>query len=309
MYTSLQNKILPLPDDVIVYPAHGPGSSCGKNLGPDTFSTIGDERKTNYALKPQTQEDFIKAVTEGLGDPPSYFQMNAKINKEGYSSLEDVKQKGLTPLSITGLKDKFKEDVVLLDTRPAALFSSGYIPGSIFIGLEGRFAEWAGSILPFNQRMMLVTEEGKEEETIIRLARVGFDKVEGYLKGGFETWRNSGEPVDMIIYIEADELGMDLQHDDNVEVIDVRKENEFAEGHITDAINLPLSDLKDIVQIANIDPNKNLYIHCAGGYRSTIACSLLKRQGYHNLRNVQGGWNKIKDEKRIKTEKEASVLN
>ncbi len=309
MYDTLQNKILPLPDDVIVYPAHGPGSSCGKNLGPETISTIGNEKKTNYALKTQTKENFVKVVTEGLGDPPSYFQVNAKINKEGYDSLEEVKQKGMTALSVEDFKNKLKEDVVLLDTRPASVFSLGYIPGSIFIGLEGRFAEWAGSILPFSQRMILITEEEKEEETIIRLARVGFDKVEGYLKGGFEAWRKSGEPIDLLIEVEADELGMDLLHDDNVEVIDVRKENEFAEGHIKNAINLPLSDLTDIVQIANIDPNKNLYVHCAGGYRSTIASSLLKRQGYHNLRNVQGGWNKIKDEPRIKTEKEASVLN
>lgn len=309
MYDTLQNKILPLPDNVIVYPAHGPGSSCGKNIGPETYSTIGDEKKTNYALKPQTKEDFIKIVTEGLGDPPSYFQLNAKINKEGYDSLEEVKRKGMTPLSVEDLKKKLKGDVVLLDTRPARVFALGYVPGSIFVGLEGRFAEWAGSILPFDQPMALVTEVGKEEETIVRLARVGFDKVEGYLDGGYEAWVNSGEPIDMLIEVEADELGMDLLHDENIEVIDVRKENEFAEGHIKNAINLPLSDMTDIVQIANIDPNKNLYVHCAGGYRSTIASSLLKRQGYHNLRNVQGGWNKIKDEPRIKTEKEASVLN
>lgn len=309
MYDTLQSKILPLPNDVFVYPAHGPGSSCGKNLGPETHSTIGDEKKTNYALKPHTKEDFIKVVTEGLGDPPSYFQVNAKINKEGYDSLEEVKRKGMTALSVEDLKKKLKDDVVLLDTRPASVFATGYVPGSIFVGLEGRFAEWAGSILPFDQPMALVTEVGKEEETIVRLARVGFDKVEGYLEGGYEAWINSGESIDMLIEVEADELGMDLLHDENIEVIDVRKENEFAEGHIKNAINLPLSDMTDIVQIANIDPNKNLYVHCAGGYRSTIASSLLKRQGYHNLRNVQGGWNKIKEEPRIKTEKEASVLN
>ena len=170
---------MPLNDDIIVYPAHGPGSSCGKDLGPETFSTIGEQKKTNYALQPQSKEEFIKAVTTGLADAPAYFPINAKINKEGYDSLAKVKSKGLTKLNIEEFKEKLNEDVIVLDTRKATDFKEGFIPGSIFIGLEGRFAEWVGSLLPFHQRIILVTEPGQEEETIIRMARVGFDKVEG----------------------------------------------------------------------------------------------------------------------------------
>jgi hydroxyacylglutathione hydrolase len=309
MYDSLQNKILPLQDDVIVYPAHGPGSSCGKSLGPDTFSTIGEQKKTNYALQPQTREEFIKAVTTGLNAAPVYFAINAKINKEGYESIDKVKLKGLTGLTVAEFKKKIKENVIILDTRNETVFTQGFIPGSIFIGLEGRFAEWAGTLISFQQRIILVTETGKEEETIIRLARVGFDKVEGYLQGGFEAWKDAGEEIDMIIDVEADELALDLKHDPKLTVIDVRRETEFGDGHIKNAVNLPLSDMTDVAQLANFEENQNLYVHCGGGYRSIIAASLMKRQGYHNLRNILGGWNKIKEEKNIEIEKEASVLN
>ncbi|HEV8081170.1 MAG TPA: rhodanese-like domain-containing protein [Chitinophagaceae bacterium] len=309
MYDTIQNKILPLQDDLIVYPAHGPGSSCGKNLGAETFSTIGEQKKSNYALQPQSKEEFIKAITTGLSAAPVYFAINAKINKEGYDSLKDVKTKGLIALNIQEFKKKIDEDVIVLDTRKAIVFTHGFVPGSIFIGLEGRFAEWAGSLIPFHQRIVLVTDIGMEEETIIRLARVGFDKVEGYLQGGFEAWKQAGEKIDLIIDVEADELALDIKHDPKLTVLDVRRETEFGDGHIKDAVNLPLSDMTDIAQIANFDEDQNLYVHCAGGYRSVIAASLMKRQGYHNLRNVLGGWSKIKEEKNIKTEKEASVLN
>ena len=309
MYDTIQNKILPLADDIIVYPAHGAGSSCGKNLGPNNFSTIGEERQTNYALQPQTKEAFIKAVTEGLTDAPKYFAVNAQINMEGYESLDNVKQNGLTPLSITAFKKLMNEDVLVLDTRHADIFTQGFIPGSIFIGLEGRFAEWAGSLLPFEKPMILVTEPGMEEETVIRLSRVGFDKMLGYLQGSFEAWQAAGEKVDLIINIEADELAMDLPHDPNLVVVDVRREAEYADGHVKGAQNIPLNEMTDVVTIANFEDNQNLYIHCAGGYRSVIASSLIKRQGVHNLRNVLGGWGKIKEEKNIITEKDASVLN
>ena len=309
MYDTIQNKILPLADDIIVYPAHGPGSSCGKDLGPDTFSTIGEQKKSNYALQPQTREDFIKAVTTGLSAAPVYFAINAKINKEGYDSLDDIKAKGLTALTVEEFKTKMAEDVLVLDTRNSAVFTHGFVPGSVSIGLEGRFAEWAGTLIPFHQRMILVTDPGMEEETIIRLARVGFDKMEGYLKGGFEAWKNAGELVDLIIDIEADELALDLKHDPKLAVVDVRNETEFGDGHVKDATNLPLSDMTDVAQIANFDDDQNLYVHCGGGYRSVIALSLMKRQGFHNLRNILGGWDKIKEEKNIAIEKEASVLN
>jgi hydroxyacylglutathione hydrolase len=309
MYDTIKNKILPLADDVIVYPAHGAGSSCGKNLGPNNFSTIGEERKTNYALQPQTKEAFIKAVTEGLTDAPKYFVVNAQINMEGYDSLETVKQNGLTPLPIAAFKKLMNEDVLVLDTRHADIFTQGFIPGSIFIGLEGRFAEWAGSLLPFEKPMILVTEPGMEEETVIRLSRVGFDKMLGYLQGSFEAWVAAGEKVDLIINIEADELAMDLPHDPNLVVVDVRREAEYADGHVKGAQNIPLNEMTDVVTIANFEDNQNLYIHCAGGYRSVIASSLIKRQGVHNLRNVLGGWAKIKEEKNIITEKDVSILN
>jgi hydroxyacylglutathione hydrolase len=309
LFESLQHKIISLPGDVLVYPAHGAGSACGKNLGPDTFSTIGKEKETNYALLANTKEDFIKAVTEGLTAPPQYFPINAKINKEGYDSMEEILAKSLKPLSITLFKKAVEQEALIVDTREGNLFTHGYVPGSIFIGLEDRFAEWAGSLLPFTENIVLVTEQGMERETIIRLARVGFNKVIGYLQGGFEAWKAAGEPIDMIIDIEADELAMDIPFDDKLVVVDVRRPTEFAEGHVKDAINMPLNEMNDLVNIANFEEEQNLYVHCGGGYRSVIAASLLKRQGIHNIRNVLGGWNKIKEESKIKTEKEKSVLN
>ncbi len=309
MYDTIQNKFMPLNNDVIVYPAHGPGTSCGKNIGPETYTTIGEQKKSNYALQPQTREQFITAVTTGLNIPPAYFSINAKINKEGYSSLDEVKRKGLTPLSVEDFKLKINKDMLVLDTRTSTEFSNGFVPGSLFIGLEGRFAEWAGTLLPFHQHVILVAEPGKEEEAIVRLARVGFDNVEGYLDGGIEAWKNAGEIIDIIIDVEANELAMDLPFDENLIVLDVRKENEFAKGHVKDSMNFPLADMNDVALIANLEENKNIYIHCGGGYRSLIAASILKKHGYHSIRNIVGGWGKIKEQKNIKTEKEAAVLN
>jgi hydroxyacylglutathione hydrolase len=309
MYDSLHSKIFPLADDVIIYPAHGPGSSCGKNLGPNTFSTIGEEKRYNYALKAATKEEFIKEVTDGIAPPPQYFPINAKINKEGYDSLDEVLTKGLKPFSIEEFKGEIKSGAIILDTRKATEFTQGFIPGSISIGLEGRFAEWAGSLLPFNTPLILVTDPGKEKETIVRLARVGFDKVKGYLEGGFEAWKSSGEEIDLIVDVEPDELLMDLPFDKNMIVLDVRRQTEYADGHLKDALNTPLNEMNDPGNMANFDENQNIYVHCAGGYRSVIAASLLKRQGIHNLRNVLGGWNKIKELEKIDIVKESSVLN
>jgi hydroxyacylglutathione hydrolase len=199
--------------------------------------------------------------------------------------------------------------MVTLDTRNAADFTLGFVPGSIFIGLEGRFAEWAGSLLPFDAPMIVVTEPGKEKETIIRLARVGFDKVKGYLDGSYEAWKNAGEPIDMIIDVEADELMMDIPHDTNLVVVDVRRETEFADGHLKQALNIPLNDMTDPASMVNLEEDQNIYVHCAGGYRSVIASSLLKRQGIHNLRNIVGGWAKIKEQEKADIVKETSVLN
>ena len=309
MYDTLTKKILPLPDDVIVYPAHGPGSSCGKNLGPNTFSTIAEERKNNHALQPQSKEDFITSVTTGLSTAPVYFAVNASINQKGYEAIDIVKTRGLQPLSIEQFKQLVKEDAVILDTRPATEFTENFIPGSLFIGLEGRFAEWAGSLLPFDKKIILITPTGKEEETVIRLSRVGFDKMNGVLSGGFEAWRNAGEKTDMIIDVEPDELMMDIPHDPNLVIVDVRKAVEHADGHLKGSVNLPLSDMTDVALLAQFEEDENLYVHCGGGYRSVIALSILKREGINNVRNILGGWAKIKEEEKAVIEKDTSVLN
>lgn len=310
LFDSLRSKIVPLPDNVIIYPAHGPGSSCGKNLGPNTHSTLKEEKETNYALKAESKEDFVRVVTDGLDVPPSYFSINARINKEGYDSLEEVLQSGLTPLELKAFKKWITDDdAILLDTRASDVFVAGFIPGAVSIGLDGRFAEWAGSLLPFNRPIVLVTKPGEEKDSVVRLARVGFDKVKGFLEGGFAAWTDAGEPIDMIIDVEADELAMDIPFDENLLVLDVRRETEFADGHIKDAVNLPLQELVDPGSMAILEERHNLYVHCGGGYRSVIAASLLKRQGFHNLRNVTGGWGKIKDQKGIEIVKEKSVLN
>ena len=293
LYDSIQRKLMPLSDEVTVYPAHGPGSACGKSLGPNTFSTIGDEKATNYAMKATSKADFIKQVTDGIAPPPQYFPINARINKEGYDPLDAVIEKGMQSLSVTDFKSAIRENTILLDTRPATEFTTGFVPGSISIGLEGRFAEWAGGLLPFDAPMLLITETGKEKESIVRLARVGFDKIEGHLQGGYEAWVNAGEEIDLIIDVEADELLMDLPHDPNLIVVDVRKESEFETDHLKEAVNMPLNGLTDPGSMANIEDHQNLYIHCAGGYRSVIAASLFKRQGFHQIRNVLGGWSAI----------------
>ncbi|MCF8449214.1 MAG: MBL fold metallo-hydrolase [Taibaiella sp.] len=299
MYDTLNNKIKPLHDNILVYPAHGPGSSCGKSLGPETHSTIGAQKATNYALQDMTKEEFIKTVTTGLSTPPVYFPINAGINQKGYEPLDDVYAKGLEALSVADFKARVKDGAWILDTRPSTVFTIGFVPESISIGLDGRFAEWAGTILPYNQPLVLVTEPGKEKESITRLARVGIDNVNGYLNGSYEAWQDAGEPIDLIIDIEADEFAMDLPHDPLLDVIDVRKPSEFDIAHVKGARNFPLDTLTDPLNVAMIEDDHNLYVHCAGGYRSVIAASLLKRHGYHNLRNVLGGFAKIKTEKTI----------
>ena len=296
LYDSLHQKIMPLADDVIVYPAHGAGSSCGKNLGSETFSTIGTQKQTNYALQPQTKEDFIIAVTDGLAAPPQYFPINAKINKEGYESLDTVLANGLKPLTVQEFKEKIATfEPIILDTRNATVFTQGFVPGSISIGLEGRVAEFAGSILPFDQAILLVCEPGTEKESIVRLARVGFENIIGHLAGGFNAWATANETIDLIIDVEADELAMDIPFDPNMVIVDVRKTSEFDKGHIKEALTIPLDELTDPASMANFDDNQNIYIHCAGGYRSVIASSLIKRQGIHNIRNVVGGFKAISE--------------
>ncbi len=287
LYDSLHEKIMPLADDVIVYPAHGAGS---------IFSTIGSQKQTNYALQPQTKEDFIIAVTDGLAAPPPYFPINAKINKEGYESLDTVLANGMKALSVAAFKELITTfEPIILDTRNATVFTQGFVPGSISIGLEGRFAEFAGRILPFDQAILLVCEPGTEKESIVRLARVGFENIIGHLAGGFNAWVTAGETPDLIIDVEADELAMDIPFDPNMVIVDVRKTSEFDKGHIKEALTIPLDELTDPASMANFDDNQNIYIHCARGYRSVIAASLIKRQGIHNIRNVLEGFKAISE--------------
>jgi len=222
------------------------------------------------------------------------------INKKGYDLLENVYEKGLKSLSVNAFKKLAEEGAWIIDTRSSLLFTLGFIPESISIGLDGRFAEWAGSLIPFDQPLIIVTETGKEKETVTRLARVGLDKILGYLEGGVDAWQKAGQQIDMIIDIEPDELAMDIPFDNKLEIIDVRKPAEFEAGHIKGAVNLPLNTLTDILNVAMLDDSNNMYIHCQGGYRSVIAASILKKHGFNNIRNVLGGFSKIKDVKSIK---------
>lgn len=308
LFNSVQ-KLKQLPDDLIVYPAHGPGSSCGKNLGPETFSTIGEQKSTNYAMLAQDEQQFIKEVTDGLEDPPQYFLTDARINQEGYTALDEVIRQSNIALDIAAFKAEIKKGAWILDTRSPELFAEGFVPGAVNIGLKGRFAEWVGMLIPFHQPVILVTEPGEEEEAIIRMARVGFDQVKGYLKGGYVFWKNAGESSDMVISIDAEELALEMEYDKKIVVLDVRKPSEFANGHLEGAANLPLNDMTDPAFISKADENLNMYVHCQSGYRSMIACSLLKKEGFHNLYNINGGFNKINETPGLSVIQDKQVLN
>lgn len=290
MFESLK-IIKSLPDEILVYPAHGPGSACGKNIGKETWSTIGNQKRLNYALQDLSIDEFIKIVTTGLSKPPQYFPLNAKINKEGYSSLDEVLFRSRKPLSIAEFEQAKQNGIVVIDTRHENEFEQGFIPGSVFIGLHGRFAEWVGTLIRIDEPVLLITATGKEEETILRMARVGYDHVIGYLDGGFDAWKNAGKTFDMVISIDAEEFKLDYLHDE-ITVVDVRKESEYEAGHVSGALNVVLQHFDE--QIGKLeDRQKDTYVHCQGGYRSMIAASLLKRRGYHQLRNISGGWQAI----------------
>jgi rhodanese-related sulfurtransferase len=245
-----------------------------------------------------------------LQQAPPYFSINAAINQKGYEPFETLMTKGATALAVQDFKQAMEqEDVIIIDSRPGTVFTQGFVPGSISIGLEGRFAEWAGGLIPYTSRILMVAEDGKEQETVTRLARVGFENFEGFLAGGYEAWKEAGETIDMIIDVEADELAMDLPFDDNLLVLDVRNETEFGDGHVVGAMHLPLSEMNDTMRIATIPEEANVYVHCMSGYRSVIAISLMKRQGLHNVRNITGGWKAISAEEKIPVEKEKQVLN
>jgi len=295
LYESLQTKIIPLHDEVIVYPAHGAGSACGKNMMKETFDTLGNQKKVNYALrKGIKKEDFIREVTDGLLPPPAYFPFNVKMNKEGYEDIDTVIKRGATPLN----PDEFvaianQTDALILDVRSEQEFAQSHIPRSIFIGIDGGFAPWVGALIKdVNQAILLVAPSGREEETITRLSRVGFDNTIGFLKGGMNAWRKAAKETDAIQSITVDVFEK-IYFSEQPAVFDVRKENEYVASHLKNAENRPLDNLNDFLK--QFPSDENFYIHCAGGYRSIIAASILKSRGIHNLIDIAGGFGAMKD--------------
>lgn len=292
LYESLMNKIMPLADDVIVYPAHGAGSACGKNMMKETVDSLGNQKKLNYALNQPNKEAFIKAVTDGLLPPPGYFGMNVAMNKSGYQEFESVLNNGLKAFSADEFESLAEQaDALILDTRDNGNFYKGFIPQSINIGLNGEFAPWVGAlIVDVKQPIILVTEKDKEEESITRLSRVGFDNIIGCLDGGFEAWLFSGKPVETIDRISAKQFEQDFDSTKN-DIIDVRKESEYEVEHIDNAQNKPLSYINEWIK--EINPNKHFYLHCAGGYRSMIAASILQARGFNNFSEIAGGYKEM----------------
>ena len=294
LFDSLRNKVMTLANDVIVYPAHGAGSACGKNLSKETVGTIGEQKKTNYALRADmTKEEFVDEVTDGLLPPPAYFPLNVKLNKEGYKDVDDVIKNSAKPLSVKDFEIVANEtNAVILDVRHQTEFVKGFIPQSIFIGIDGGFAPWVGALIKdINQPILLVAPQGKEEDTITRLSRVGFDNVLGYLDGSFESWKNSDKEIDTLTSVSADVLEQKIK--ENNPVFDVRKPGEFASEHIKVAESTPLDFLND--HITEFPKKEAFYVHCAGGYRSVIAASILKARGFHNVIDVAGGYAAIRN--------------
>ena len=293
LYDSLQNKIMPLADDITVYPAHGAGSACGKNMQKETVDTLGNQKKTNYALNQPNKESFIKEVLDGLSAPPKYFGMNVALNKGGYEDFDVILKKGTHPVTAQDF-EAVAEDTgaLILDTRNAADFQKGFVPNSINIGLQGDFAPWVGAmIVDVQQPILLVTDLNAEEEAITRLARVGFDNVIGYLDGGFEAWNNSGNEVDTVNRISVETFADQLTAD--AKVIDVRNETEYAAEHVDEAYSRPLVDINEWA--TDLNPDEHFFLHCAGGYRSMIAASILNSRGIRNFTEIEGGFGAIKE--------------
>lgn len=295
LYDSLRNKIMPLADDIMVYPAHGAGSACGKNMSTDRVDTLGHQKQTNYALRTDmTREEFINEVLTGLVKPPQYFPMNVKMNKEGYRNITDVIQTGTQALSVAAFEVAAEEtSALILDTRNATEFSKGFIPGSVNIGLEGSFAPWAGALISdINQPILIVAEDGKEQEVVTRLARVGYDNSIGYLQGGFKAWQAAGKPVQKVESISADELADRLGEHPVAFLWDVRKKSEFDAEHVIGSENMPLDNINDHTRF--VDKDAVYYISCAAGYRSMIFISIMMARGFSNMIDVQGGFKSIK---------------
>ena len=294
LYDSLRNKIMPLEDHVVVYPGHGAGSACGKKMMDETRDTLGNQKRVNYALRSDlSKEAFIEEVTDGLLPPPSYFPFNVQLNKKGYPSIDDLIEKGLQSINVNDFEQAIKnKEILLLDVRTPIDFAKGHVPNSLFIGLDGTFAPWVGEIVSdLNQPILLIVPVGREEETIIRLARVGYDNVIGYLDGGFSAWENANKPIEKVQSIPANSL-VEEYDDKNLAIIDVRKESEFLSQHLVAAKNIPLNKIK--TQLDHF-PKAEFYIHCAGGYRSMIATSILKINGIHHIIDIKSGFNAIKE--------------
>ena len=293
LFDSLRKKIMPLSDDVIVYPAHGAGSACGKKISRETFSTLGNQKSSNYALnKSLSKEEFINELTEGLESPPAYFPMNVKMNQEGYNHIENILRKNLNPLDTDEFEKLANQSgVLILDVRNQIQFAEEHIPGSIFIGIDGGFAPWVGAIVGDVKRpILLITPKGREKETITRLARVGFDNALGFLEGGLSSWKVKGRKTDSVSTIEASKLGKKIF--DQTKIIDVRKNSEFSNGHLKNALNIPLDQLSE--NFDKIPLEGNFFVHCAGGYRSMIASSILKSRGIDSMTDIIGGFSAIK---------------
>ena len=296
LFDSLRNKIMPLSDDILVYPAHGAGSACGKNMSKETYDTLGNQKKTNYALRADmTKEEFIKEVTSGLMPPPAYFPLNVMMNIEGYDSITEVLNRGTQALSPEAFEAAANETgALILDTRKPQEFAKGFVPNSINIGIDGSFAPWVGALIPdIKQEILLITEEGREEEVVTRLARVGYDHAIGFLKGGFNAWKAANKEVDSITSITVQQLAEAQKANPEINILDVRKGSEHLSEHIVGATNAPLDYINE--SMLKVDKNKTYYVHCAGGYRSMIFTSILRARGYNNLIDVDGGFKAIKD--------------
>ena len=291
LFDSVNNKLSNLPDHVLVYPAHGAGSACGKNMMKETVDTLGNQKKINYALNGSlSKEDFIKELTYDLESPPEYFPSNVKLNQEGYLDFSSVLKQSLNPLSFIEFKNLINDNTVILDVRNQNEFKKGFIPGSIFIGLNGAFAPWVGSIIKdISTKLLLVCDEGQEQEAIMRLSRVGFDNCLGYLAGGFSTWLNNDCKYETIETIDSDSLSKII---DDINLIDVRKLSERDNGYLSASKSIPLDDFEN--ELSEINSDEKNYIHCAGGYRSVIACSILKRNDYESVVDVAGGFSSIR---------------
>ncbi len=302
LFDSLRNKIMTLPDEITVYPAHGAGSACGKNMSKETTDLLGNQKNTNYALRADmTKEEFIKEVTDGLLPPPQYFAENVRMNKSGIKGLDEIMEKGNVPLDVDTFEAMANhEGALVLDTRSAKEFAKEHVPNSIFIGIDGGFAPWVGALITdLEQPIVFVAPEGREEEVVIRLSRVGYDNTLGFLKGGIDAWKAAGKEAESVRSIPATEFADEFKEGD-LTVLDVRKSSEYLSEHIEDATNFPLDYINE--HMNELDKDKAYHIHCAGGYRSMIASSILKSRGIHNIVDIQGGFKAIAETDIPKTE-------